>query len=172
MPKKVNSQPQSLNRNIKPFKSLDDLDRLILSRLQENGRITSLELSREAQLSPAGLQKRLKKLELTGVIDGYVTVLNREALGLNLLCFIQITLSHEQPTCLGEFCDRVQDLPEVLECHHLTGEFDYLLKIVVGDHQVLEQFLREKIILLPGVERMKTDIVLREVKTSTPLPLD
>ena len=170
--KKSSPRTKSPTPDSRSFKSLDDLDRLILRRLQENGRMTSLELSREVQLSPAGLQKRLKKLEMTGVIDGYVTLLNREALGLNLLCFTQITLSHEQPTCIGEFCDCVQDLPEILECHHLTGEFDYLLKIVAVDHQVLEQILRDKIIQLPGVERIKTDIVLSEVKASAPLPLD
>ena len=169
MPKKTTSQ--TISTASASTKPLDELDRLILQCLQEDGRMTSLELSRQVDLSPAGLQKRLKKLERTGVIDGYVTLINREALGLNLLCFMQVTLAHDQPTCIGEFCSRVQDLPEILECHHLTGEFDYLLKIVVINHQDLERFLQDKIIHLPGVERIKTDIVLSEVKTSTLLPL-
>lgn len=172
MRKKTRSQTKALARHSESFKALDDLDRLILQYLQQDGRMTSLELSRQVELSPAGLQKRLKKLERTGVIDGYVTLINREALGLNLLCFMQVTLAHDQPTCIGAFCDRIQDLPEILECHHLTGEFDYLLKIVVVNHQDLERFLQEQIIHLPGVERIKTDIVLSEVKTSTVLPLD
>ena len=148
-------QPQVPSSHSVCFKALDDLDRLILQYLQQDGRMTSLELSRLVDLSPAGLQKRLKKLEKTGVIDGYVTRINREALGLDLLCFMQVTLAHDKPTCIGEFCDRVQDLPEILECHHLTGEFDYLLKIVVVNNQDLERFLQEQIIHLPGVERIK-----------------
>lgn len=163
------TSPFSQSNGLTP---LDEMDRLILRLLQNNGRITSLELSRQVKLSPAGLQKRLKKLEGTGVINGYVMLVNREAIGLDLLCFTQVTLAHDQPTCLGDFCDRVQELPEILECHHLTGDFDYLLKIVVSNHRHLEQVLQEQIIKLPGVERIRTDIVLSEVKTSTPLPLD
>jgi DNA-binding Lrp family transcriptional regulator len=118
------------------------------------------------------LQKRLKRLEDKGCIDGYVALVNREALGLDLLCFTQVTLTHNQPECAGQFCDRVKGLSEVLECHHLTGEFDYLLKVVVSDHQQLERFLSEKITLIPGVDKVCTNIVLNEIKASTSLPLN
>lgn len=154
------------------LKQLDDKDRLLLRLLQQNSRITSAELARQLKLSTPGLQKRLKRLEENGFIEGYVTLVNREALGLDLLCFTQVTLSHQQPECMGQFCDRVKDLPEVLECHHLTGEFDYLLKVVVPNPQQLEQFLAEKIRKLPGVDKIRTSIVLSEVKASTSLPLD
>lgn len=160
---------------LKPLDSLqllDHIDRQILFLLQENSRITSAELARQVKLSAAGLQKRLKKLEESGVIDRYVTLVNREALGLDLLCFAQVTLAHHQPECVGQFCDRVKGLPEVLECHHLAGEFDYLLKVVVANHQGLERFLSEKIIQIPGVDKIRTSIVLNEVKASTSLPLE
>ncbi len=154
------------------LKQLDDKDRLLLRLLQQNSRISSAELARHLHLSTPGLQKRLKRLEDNGFIEGYVTLVNREALGLDLLCFTQVTLSHQQPECAGQFCDRVKDLPEVLECHHLTGEFDYLLKVVVPNPQQLEQFLAEKVRKLPGVDKIRTSIVLSEVKASTSLPLD
>ncbi|NEP11856.1 MAG: Lrp/AsnC family transcriptional regulator [Symploca sp. SIO2C1] len=147
------------------------MDVQLLQFLQENGRMTSAELARRVNLSTAGLQKRLKKLEAKGVIDRYVTLVNREALGLDLLCFAQVTLAHHQPECIGQFCDRVKGLPEVLECHHLTGEFDYLLKVVVANPQHLEKFLSEAIAQIPGVDRICTNIVLNEVKASTSLPL-
>lgn len=151
---------------------LDEIDREVLRLLQENSRLSSAELARRVDLSTPGLQKRLRKLEQKGVIDRYITLINREALGLDLLCFVQVALAHHQPECMSNFCDRVQGLPEVLECHYLAGEFDYLLKFVVVNHQHLEKLLREKIILIPGVDKIKTSIVLNEVKASTSLPLD
>jgi Lrp/AsnC family transcriptional regulator, leucine-responsive regulatory protein len=153
-------------------KQLDEKDRQLLRLLQENSRISSAELARQVNLSGPGLQKRLKKLEDNGFIDAYVTLVNREALGFDLLCFTQVTLAHHQPECVGEFCDRVQQLPEVLECHHLTGEFDYLLKLVVTNHQHLEKLLTEKITQIPGVDKVRTSIVLNEIKASTSLPLN
>ncbi|WP_346293370.1 Lrp/AsnC family transcriptional regulator [Sphaerothrix gracilis] len=151
---------------------LDLKDRQVLRLLQENGRITLSELARQVNLSAPGLQKRLKKLEENRVIDRYVTVINRQALGLHLLCFMQVTLTAQpRPQEIGQFCDRIQDLPEVLECHHLTGELEYLLKIVVADHQHLENFLFEKITQIPAVDRVQTRIVINEVKASTSLPL-
>ena len=154
------------------LEQLDDMDRKVLRLLQDDGRISSAELARRVNLSAPGLQKRLKKLEQKGVIDRYVTLVNREALGLDLLCFAQVTLTHHQPDCVKNFCTRVQSLQEVLECHYLAGEFDYILKVVVANHHHLEKLLREKIIPIPGVDKIRTSIVLNEVKASTSLPLD
>jgi len=169
---KNNAKVKPALRNSEPLQQLDDLDRQILCLLQENSRISSAELARQVNLSAPGLQKRLRKLEENGVIGRYVTLVNREALGLDLLCFAQVTLAHHQPECVGQFCDRVKGLSEVLECHHLSGEFDYLLKVVVANHQHLEKFLSEKITRIPGVDRIRTSIVLNEIKASTSLPLD
>lgn len=169
---KHNTKLKPALRNSEPLQQLDDIDRHILCLLQENSRMSSAELARRVNLSAPGLQKRLKKLEDNGVIGRYVALVNREALGLDLLCFAQVTLAHHQPECVGQFCERVKGLPEVLECHHLSGEFDYLLKVVVANHQHLEQFLSEKITRIPGVDRIRTSIVLNEIKASTSLPLD
>jgi Lrp/AsnC family transcriptional regulator, leucine-responsive regulatory protein len=171
LPKK-NAKVKASTRNAEPIQDLDDLDRQILYFLQDNSRIASAEIARRVNLSAPGLQKRLKKLEENGAIARYVTLLNREALGLELLCFAQVTLAHHQPECIGQFCDRVKDLSEIMECHHLTGEYDYLLKVVVANHQHLEKFLCEKISRIPGVDKIRTSIVLNEIKASTSLPLD
>lgn len=171
MPKRNTVKVSSAVHSLESNQQLDDKDRQLLKLLQENSRISSTELARQVNLSPPGLQKRLKKLEDKGFIAGYVTLVNREAIGLDLLCFAQVTLAHHQPDCVGGFCDRVKALPEVLECHHLTGEFDYLLKVIVSDHRHLEQFLSEQITQIPGVDRIRTNIVLNEIKASTSLPL-
>lgn len=171
MSRKKSSKDKAIDK-AELLQQLDDKDRLLLRLLQENSRISNAELARQLNLTAPGLQKRLKKLEDNGFIDRYVTLVNREALGLDLLCFAEVTLAHHQPECVGQFCERVQGLSEVLECHHLTGEFDYLLKVVVPDHQHLERFLSEQITQIPGVDTVRTNIVLHEVKASTSLPLN
>ena len=150
---------------------LDELDRQLLGHLQHDARITSVELARRLHLSSAGLQKRVRKLENRGVIERYATVLSRSAVGLDLLCFVQVSLAHHQPGSVKRFPDRVRTLPQVLECHYLTGEVDYLLKVVVASHQELERFLFEKLMKIAGIDRIRTSIVLKEIKTSTALPL-
>ena len=166
-------QVKPISGNVEPPQVLDDVDRQVLRLLQENGRMTNAELARRVKLSAPGLQKRLRKLEETQVIDRYVTLINRQALGLDLLCFLQVTLApHPQTDWIENFCDRIKGLPEVLECHHLTGELEYLLKVVVANHQHLETFLFEEVTQIPGVDRIRTSIVINEVKASTVLPLD
>lgn len=150
---------------------LDDLDRRLLASLQEDARRSSADLARELKLSGPGLQKRLRRLEDRGVIRGYATVVNREAVGLDLLCFIHIMLAHHRPDAIKRFPDRIRKMPEVLECHFLTGEFDYLLKVVVADHEQLEKFLFERLMKVSGVDRTRTSIVVKEVKATTSLPL-
>jgi Lrp/AsnC family transcriptional regulator, leucine-responsive regulatory protein len=150
---------------------LDDLDRRLLAALQTDARRSSAELARELKLSGPGLQKRLRRLEERGVIRGYATVVDREAVGLDLLCFIHIMLAHHRPDAIRRFPDRIKKMPEVLECHFLTGEFDYLLKVVVADHEELEKFLFERLMKVSGVDRTRTSIVVKEVKATTSLPL-
>lgn len=148
------------------------MDWRVLRLLQNDARVSTAELARQVELSPPGLQKRLRKLEESGVIERYVTLVNRESVGLDLLCFVHVTLAHHEPEYVSRFRDAMKLLPEVLECHHLTGEFDYLLKVVVENHKHLERFLFEKITRIPGVDRVRTSIVLREIKASTALPLE
>ena len=151
---------------------LDDLDRRLLGLLQENGRATSVELARRLGLSPPGLQRRMRRLEAAGVIRGYTALVDREAVGLDLLCFVEVKLAHHRPDCVARFRDEVQGIPEVLECHYLTGESDYLIKIVVPNHKALETVLFEGLMRIDGVDRIHTSIVVNEVKASNALPLE
>lgn len=163
--------PAEPDRGLRP-RPLDELDRRILSQLQEDASLSAAELARRVDLSATGLQKRLRRLQSLGVIERQVALLNREAIALDLLCFVQVTLAHHQPDAVQGFREAVQGMQEVLECHHLTGEFDYLLKVVVGNHRELEHFLVDRLTPAPGVDRIRTSIVLREIKASTALPLD
>jgi DNA-binding Lrp family transcriptional regulator len=151
--------------------NVDDLDRRLLTYMQGDARASTAELARRLNLSAPGLQKRLRKLEERGVIKLYATIVRREAVGLNLLCFVHVMLAHHRPESVKRFPGRVERMPEVLECHFLTGEFDYLLKVVLTNHDHLERFLFEKLMKVDGVDRIRTSIVVKEVKASTLLPL-
>ena len=155
-----------------PRGRLDDIDWCVLRFLQEDSRMTSAELARKVGLSAPGLQKRLRKLEKSGVIQRYVTLVDREAVGLDLLCFVHVSLAHHQTEFVERFRDAMREMPEVLECHYLTGEFDYLMKVIVANHNALERFLFEKLTRVKGVDKVRTSIVLNEIKASTALPLE
>jgi DNA-binding Lrp family transcriptional regulator len=154
-----------------PRAGIDDLDRRLLNHLQRDARASSAALARRFKLSGPGLQKRLRKLEQRGVIKEYATLVNRHAVGLDLLCFVHVMLAHHRPDSIKRFPSRIEKMPEVLECHYLTGEFDYLMKVVVSNHDHLERFLFEKLMKVDGVDRIRTSIVVKEVKASTSLPL-
>lgn len=154
------------------LRRLDDMDWRILSLLQDDARMPSAKLARHVDLSPPGLHKRVRKLEESGIIQRYVTLVNREAVGLDLLCFVQVTLAHHQPDCVERFREAMKSASEVLECHYLTGEFDYLVKVVAINHKHLEHFLFTTLTQVPGVDKIRTSIVLNEIKASTSLPLD
>ncbi|MFQ5421753.1 MAG: Lrp/AsnC family transcriptional regulator [Anaerolineae bacterium] len=151
--------------------ALDDKDHDLLRHLQADGRLTNTELARRLDLSPPGLQKRLRKLEEAGVIEGYFMRVNREAVGFDMLCFVQATLARHEPEAVANFKTAVQTMPEVLECHHITGEYDYLLKIVVRNRKHLEQFIVETLTPVRGMDKIRTSLVLSEIKETAVLPL-
>lgn len=150
---------------------MDSTDRQILEHLQADARLSSAELARRVSLSAPGLQKRLKKLEDAGIVRHYATILDREALGLDLLCFVQVSLARHHEEEVLRFREHILELPEVLECHHLTGEADYLMKVVVANRRGLERFLVHELSRVAGVDRVRTSIVLDEVKATTSVPL-
>ena len=150
---------------------LDETDRASLCELQRNARVSNAELARQVDLSAPGLQKRLRKLEENGVIENYVTLVNREALGFDMLCFVQVTLRRHEPEAIARFRNLVQSVPEVLECHHITGEYDYLLKVVVRNRKHLEQFLMETLTPMQGMDKIRTSLVLNEIKATTTVPV-
>lgn len=151
---------------------MDEKDRQLLKHLQGDARLTNTELAKRVDLSPPGLQRRLRKLEDAGIIEQYVTLLDREAVGFDMLCFVQVTLLRHEPESIRRFKEIVQDMPEALECHHITGEFDYLLKVIVRNREHLEKFLVEKLTPVPGMDKIRTSLVLREIKSTTCLPIE
>jgi DNA-binding Lrp family transcriptional regulator len=165
------ARPTGSRTTLKPDRPvLDELDWRLLARLQNDARVSTAELARQLRLSPPGVQKRIRRLEEKGVVDRYVTVINREAVGLDLLCFVLIMLAHHRPDSVQRFRAGIAKMPEVLECHQLTGEFDCLMKLVVSNHEALQRFL-ERLMRVGGVDRVRTSIVLNEVKCVTALPL-
>ncbi|KAA3657794.1 MAG: Lrp/AsnC family transcriptional regulator [Chloroflexi bacterium] len=150
---------------------LDEIDASILQELQRNGRISNADLARHINLSPPATHARLKRLEQAGFIDEYVTMLNRDRLGFDMLCFVNISLQMHQPEEVERFRKAIEAVPEVLECFHVTGEFDYLLKVVIHNQKDLERFLVKRLTPIPGVARIYTSLVVNEVKSTTALPL-
>ncbi len=150
---------------------LDETDISILQTLQENGSISNVRLAESIALSPAATLSRVKKLEQDGVIEGYQVKLNKDKLGFGLSCFIQVSLKQHEVDLAYHFRDAVKLMPEVIECHFVTGMSDYLLKVAVKDRAALEYFLVHTLTPVEGVERIRTSLILNEVKTHTVLPL-
>lgn len=152
---------------------LDRIDKKILHFMQENGRISNLELADLVGLSPTPCSRRVKRLEESGLIDQHVTLLNKEALGLNLTAIISISMDRHTPDRFESFEISVSEMPEVIECSIVTGQSaDFLLKVVVKDMRHYEQFLLGQLTKLVGVTGVHSSFVLREVLSKTALPLD
>jgi DNA-binding Lrp family transcriptional regulator len=150
---------------------LEELDISILQILQSNGRISNAELARRINLSPPATLARVRRLEESGYIDGYVAFVNHRQAGYDMLCFVSVSLQLHDIEQVTGFRDAVRKIPEVLECHHVTGDYDYLLKIVAHNTQDLENFLLRKLTPIPGVARIHTSLVLNEVKSTTVIPI-
>jgi Lrp/AsnC family leucine-responsive transcriptional regulator len=151
---------------------LDKLDRLILGELQANGRISNAELANRIKLSPPATHTRLKRLEQRGYIRQYAALLDRERIGYDMLCFVHISLQLHQPEQVESIRVAINQMPEVIECYHVTGESDYLLKVVVRNRKDLERFIVQQLTPIQGIARIYTSLVLNEVKATTMLPLE
>ncbi|HEX2622482.1 MAG TPA: Lrp/AsnC family transcriptional regulator [Phototrophicaceae bacterium] len=151
---------------------LDEQDVVILRELQTNSSLSNVELARRVNLSPPATHTRVKRLEQLGYIREYTAVLDRDKLGYDMLCFITVSLQTHQPDEVQRFRTVVSEVPEVLECYHVTGDYDYILKIVVRSRSELQQFLMDKLTPIPGIARIHTRLVLTEIKATTSLPLD
>ena len=155
-----------------PITGLDDLDLDLLRHLQVDSSISKADLGRLLNLSQPAVHHRIRRLEDRGYIQRYVALLDRELLGLDLLCFVQVSVQKHHRDHIVAFEQAVQAMPEVVDCHHLTGEFDFLLKVVVTHRKALETLLVERLSTLPGVTRLQTSVVLSEVKHVTAFPLE
>jgi Lrp/AsnC family leucine-responsive transcriptional regulator len=152
-------------------KTLDRTDLKILRELQANGRLSNTELARRINLSPTPCSERVKTLERQGFIDSYQARLSPKLLDLELLVFVEITLQRTSPDVFAEFSEAVRQRPEVLECHLVSGNFDYLIKARVADMKAYRELLGETLLMLPGVSESRTYVVMEEVKESQLLPI-
>lgn len=150
-------------------KILDALDIQILDILQKESQISNAELARRVNLSPPATHTRIKRLESEGFINRQVAILNPEKLGFDLLCYVFISTNIHQAEQLDILENALEAMPEILECHCLTGEYDYLLKVVIRDRRELDSFIRKLNKL--GISRIQTNLSLREIKHSTVLPI-
>lgn len=150
---------------------LDRIDYRILEELQRNGRISNVDLAKVVGLSPTPCLERVKRLESSGFIDGYSARLNPAKLNASLLVFVEIRLSGTSPDVFEAFKQAVMGVPMILECHLVSGDFDYLLKARVGDMSAYRELLGETLLTLPGVSGSRSYMVMEEVKESRLLPL-
>ena len=151
---------------------MDEIDRNILKTLQENARVTNADLADTVGLSPAPCLRRVRALEEDGVIRKYVTLLDPSAINLGVTVFVQITLDLQVENRLEMFEKAILRRPEVLECYLMTGDSDYLIRVVVPDVAAYEQFLKQSLTRIEGVAGIKSSFALKQVKYSTVLPLD
>ena len=150
---------------------LDATDRKILTILQQDGRITNARLAHEVGLSPPAVLERVRRLEASGVIDKYVAILDRQQAGFGVQTIVMVCLSHHQISSLQHVKERLTGMDEVLECHQLTGEVDFLLKVAVKDMSAYTNFVNNKLSGIPGIQNVKTSFILETLKNDTALKL-
>ena len=151
---------------------MDHFDKKLLSILQTNGRISNVELSEAVNLSESACLRRVKSLEKRGFIDKYVALLDQKSVGLTDTVFVHIVLKREEKSELLAFEAAVKEIPEILECYLMTGEFDYLLHLVVANMADFERLHNESLTQLPGVSRVNSSFAIRTVQKTTALPID
>ena len=155
-----------------PNCDLDAIDRRIVAELQADGRLTNVELADRVGLSPSPCLRRVKRLEQAGYIEGYRAALRRERVGLGFSVFIGVKIDgHANDRALA-FQDAVTEMSEVISCHLVSGDSDYFLEVVVPDLEHYQKFLVDKLLELPIVREVRSNIALQTLKAGAPLPLD
>ena len=150
---------------------LDAIDVRILAQLQEDGSLSNVELARRVHLSPSPCLARVKALETAGVIARYVALADAKSLGLGLNVFINVSLKSQSKESLAQFEQRIAEHDEVMECYLMTGDSDYLIRVVVPEIAALERFILEQLTPIPGIEKIRSSFALKQVRYKTALPL-
>jgi len=150
---------------------LDSVDISILNRLQEQGRLTNAELAERVGLSASACHRRVKALEGAGIIDRYVAILSELALGRGITVYVQVTLDNQKRDTLVAFEEAVEHVPEVMECYLMSGDADYLVRVLVRDANDYERVHREVLSSLPGVTRLVSSFTIRRVFSRTAMPV-
>lgn len=151
---------------------LDKIDLKILKILQENSKITNLELSKNIGLSPAPTLERVKKLEMTNIVESYHAHVNAQAIGLNVKTFVLVSLAWQMQNALDRFVAKIQEIDEIVDCFIITGEADFLMKIVCKDIPTYENLLFKTLSQIEEIERLKTLMTLSTIKSSKVLPFE
>jgi Lrp/AsnC family transcriptional regulator, leucine-responsive regulatory protein len=154
-----------------PTTDIDAIDRRIIVELQADARLTNVELADRVGLSPSPCLRRVKRLEREGYIDGYRAALRRARVGLGVSVFVGVKIDGHANERALKFEKAVAALPEVIACHLVSGESDYFLEVVVPDLEHYQQFLVGKLLNLPIVKEVKSNIALQTIKAGAPLPL-
>ena len=150
---------------------LDQIDRKVLDILQSNAKITNAQLSKEIGLSPAPTLERVKKLETSGIIQSYHAHLDREKVGLGVTTFVMVALVGHKKQVTDSFVQRVNEIPEIIECHHITGSGDFLLKVISKDINSYQKLMLEVINEIEEVASTQTMVILSTFKESKVLPI-
>ncbi len=143
---------------------MDAIDRKIVDTLQQNGRITNVELARMNDLAPSSMLARVRRLEERGIITGYRAVLDPKALGYTVMAIVMINLDQHQAGSIAAFEERVRSIPEVKMGYHITGRYDYMLQVVVRDIDHLGELIKHTLAGIPGLERQETFLMFSAIK--------
>jgi DNA-binding Lrp family transcriptional regulator len=154
-----------------PNSSLDSIDLKLLRTVQEDARLSNVDLAERIGLSASPCLRRLRKLEDSGVIKGYMTLIDQNAVGLPVSVFVSVTLKEQSEQALEKFESRIQSLPQVMECYLMTGTADYLLRVVTADLASYECFLKEHLTRIPVIASIQSSFALKQVSFRTALPL-
>jgi len=150
---------------------LDNIDKKIIRIMQENGRITNSQLSKEIGLSPAPTLERVKKLEHSGVIKSYHAKINKEKIGLGVSTFVLVSLKGHNKENIQKFTNSIEKIEEIIECHHITGSGDFLLRVVTKDINSYQKLMLEKVTEIPVVDNLQSIVILSTFKESNILPI-
>lgn len=151
---------------------MDNYDRSILKHLQDDGRMTNLQLAERIHLSAPQTLRRVRMLEEKKIIRGYVAQVAAESVGLGVTAFVNLSLDREQFRNVREVERNIMAFPDIIECHTISGDFDYILKVVAPDLKSLSQFLTDRLMQVPGVASLRSMICMEEIKPVSSLPID
>ena len=149
---------------------MDETDKKILKELQANGRLSNEELAKRVNLSPSPCLRRVRLLEKKQIITGYAAIVDQTQVGLPVTVFMRIKLNQHSEEVTQIFEDSIKDLPEILECYLMTGDWDYLIRVIVSSLQDYENFVRRRIHKIPGVGSMDTSFAYGEIKRTAVFP--
>ena len=155
-----------------PISDLDAIDRGIVAALQSDGRLSNVELADRVGLSPSPCLRRVKQLEREGYIEAYRAVLGRSRVGLGFTVFVGLKINGHADDRADALHDAIIAMPEVVACHMVSGEADYLLEVVVPDLEHYREFLNSKLLNLPIIKEVRSNIAIETLKSGAPLPLD